>query len=302
MRQIITKWIGAYINAMSHIVPGSAGKFGFRIFGRPVRRRVKPGERKFLDSSGRFTFIHRDIRISGYRWGSGEKKILLLHGWQSHSGRWKQLVNALHGHGFTIYAFDAPGHGFSEGKLFTAPLYGDVIFRFGREAGPFHTIAGHSLGAFSALYAISHFRQLKAGRLVIMATPGEVKDFVTYFRQRLSLNKKSLDAIRSHFETEFGRPYEEFSITKFAEHLDVPGLIIHDKTDKFAPYKYAEQLHEKWRGSRLAATDNLGHNLLSHEVTQMVLNYILDETEEGAANEITQLQVSKENQKNKTQT
>jgi pimeloyl-ACP methyl ester carboxylesterase len=274
MQQTISKWIGTYINTMAHIAPEYAGKFGFKMFGRPARKRISPEVRRFLDSSEKFSFTHKGIRIKRYRWGTGKKKVLLLHGWQSHSGRWKQMVSGLLSSGYTVYAIDAPAHGLSGGAFFSAPLYGEVILQFGKQTGKFHAIIGHSLGAFSILYVMSQFKQPGADHLVIMAAPGEVRDFVTYFKKRLALSERSLEAIRNHFIREIGRPYEEFSISRFAEHLDLPGLIVHDRKDRFAPYRYAKLLHEKWSDSILYVTDGKGHHLDSPEVKKAVIDFI----------------------------
>jgi len=277
MQKTIQKWLGTYINIMAYIAPAYAGKLGFKLFGRPIRKKMKPGDKRFLNSSEKFSFYHKDLKIQGYRWGDGPKKILLLHGWQSNSARWKQVVRSISKSNYTMYAFDAPGHGLSEGNFFSAPLYGEVILTFARKAGKLHTIVGHSLGGFSTLYVISQYKHLEVDRLIIMATPGEVNDFVTWFKQRLNLSDKSVECIRNHFIKEIGHPYEEFSISKFAEHIDLPGLIIHDKTDRFAPFQYAKTLNRMWNSSKLLATEGMGHHLYSKNVVKAITDYISNE-------------------------
>lgn len=274
MKKNMIKWLGTAINTLAYIAPEYTGRLGFRIFCRPVRRRIKPDEKKFLDSSKNLSFNYKGVRIKGYRWGIGSKKILLLHGWQSHSARWEQTVQALPVSKYSVYAFDAPGHGLSGGNFASVPFYGEVIQHFCKETGPFHTIAGHSLGAFSTLYVMSQSNQMETDRLIIMATPGEVKDFVYHFRHRLGLSDHALACIRKHFEKEIGRSFEYFSISRFAEYLEVPGLIIHDRADRFAPFRYAKLLNKKWENSKLIETNSLGHNLSSVEVVDTIVDFI----------------------------
>ena len=81
MKQIIPKGIGATINIMAYIAPRYAGKLGFNIFCRPLRTPVKAHHKTFLESSEKFSFNYQGSCIQGYRWGTGEKKVLLLHGW-----------------------------------------------------------------------------------------------------------------------------------------------------------------------------------------------------------------------------
>lgn len=278
MGRQIEHFIGNYLNIMAAITPKHVGKLGFKLFCRPARRRIKARDQQFLDSSEMFSFQHRAIRIQGYRWGSGPKKILLLHGWQSHSGRWKKLVHTFPASDYTVYAIDAPGHGRSGGNFFTAPLYGEVIMKAGEQIGKLHSIVGHSLGAFSTLYAISEFGRPVAKRLIIMATPGKAVDFVSYFKRRLGLNKNVLKHIRNHFEKEIGRPYEDFTISRFAKNLDIPGLIFHDKGDRFTPFGYAGQLNRQWPNSKLLATQGLGHNLFSDEINAEILAFISNQS------------------------
>lgn len=277
MQRIVIKWLGAYINLLAHIAPGFAGKFGFRMFGRPVRWKIKPQEKKFLDTTEPFSFQHTNIRIQGYRWGTGPKRVLLLHGWQSHSGRWNELVQALSKPEYTIYALDAPGHGRSSGSFFSAPLNGEVIRHFGMIAGPFHSVVGHSLGAFSALYVLSEFKDFGTGRMVAMTTPGEVKNFVNHFKKRLNLSEKSLTCIRDYFKEEVGRSYDDFSVSRFADNLNLQGLIIHDRSDKFAPLTYAERLHKKWIDSQLMVTEGLGHHLIDPIVIKAIVDFICND-------------------------
>ena len=274
MQQKIVRWIGTYLNLMAPVAPGHTGKLGYKLFGRPIRKKITPEEMQLLNRAEPLHLEYNNIKIRGYRWGGGSKKILLLHGWQSHSARWKNVIPHLTECGCSVIAIDAPGHGQSGGNFFSAPLYGEVIMKLGEEVGRFHAIAGHSMGAFSTLYAQSQYKKPEADRLVIMATPGEVEDFVTYFRQRLGLNEQSLQTIRDYFQNDVGRTVEEFSITRLAENLDLPGLIIHDKQDRFAPFKYAEQLNQRWDNATLMATEGLGHHLASKKVVEAMAEFI----------------------------
>jgi pimeloyl-ACP methyl ester carboxylesterase len=274
MKNTLTQIMGHYLNMMSHVSPRLAARQGFRVFCYPVRPALKAHHRQFLNSSKKFSFHHNDVRIQGYEWGHGEKKILFLHGWQSHSFRWKKYVEALPKDEYTIYAIDAPGHGFSKGSFLTVPLYSNVINQFISMQGPIHTTVSHSIGSFSILNALHRTPSLPIERLILMAPPGEARDFVEFFKQTLNLSDRSINLVVKHFEERIEQPVDFFSTSKFASSLSLPGLIIHDEEDDETPYKYARMIHEAWKSSRLITTKGLRHNLKSPEVVKAVKDFI----------------------------
>jgi len=77
--------MGVYLNVVSMISPRLAGRLGVKIFCYPFRAQLKPHHKMFLDSSEKFDFLFGDISLQGYKWGQGSKKVLFLHGWQSHT-------------------------------------------------------------------------------------------------------------------------------------------------------------------------------------------------------------------------
>ena len=117
MKILLMKLLGRYLNLLAMIAPEQAGRFGLALFCRPFRGKITARQRQFLESGNHFTFSHEKETIAGYSWGSGAKKILLLHGWQSHTYRWKIYVEQLVDQGYTVFAFDAPGHGLSTGTF-----------------------------------------------------------------------------------------------------------------------------------------------------------------------------------------
>src|SRR5215207_10156996 len=95
MKTLLTRIIGLYLNALGFISPRAAGLKGFLLFCRPFRMLITQKQKEFFNTADRFTLEHEGTRIQGYQWGNGEKKILFLHGWQSHTYRWKAYIEAL---------------------------------------------------------------------------------------------------------------------------------------------------------------------------------------------------------------
>jgi hypothetical protein len=274
MKKLIARLLGMYINALAIISPKRAGRIGFLLFCRPFRSPLSQKQREFLNSAEKFTIQSDDVLVQGYRWGSGPKKVLFLHGWQSHTYRWKAYIDALSRDEYTVYALDAPGHGLSGGNFLSVPVYSELIQQFLLELGEVHTIVGHSVGGFSLLYTFYRYPLLSVNRIILMAPPGEATDFINFYRATLSLSAWAMRYITNHFKDTYQVGPDYFSTGKFAASVNVNGLIIHDIGDLEAPYHYAKVIHQNWKRSRLITTEGFGHNLKSPSVVKEVVKFI----------------------------
>lgn len=272
--------LGLYLNTLAVIAPSTAAQKGFKLFCRPMRVRTSAKQNAFFDTAGKF-YIHVDgVRVQAYRWGSGPRKVLFLHGWQSHSYRWKTYIEALPEDEFTVYSLDAPGHGLSSGDFLSVPLYSNLIQTFIRQHGTFHAAVGHSLGGFSLLHALYSAPTLAVDRAILLAPPGEARDFISVFQKTLSLSSRTVKLIVQHFAKVYNVSPDFFSAERFVEGLETKGLIIHDQEDPEAPYHYATAMHRKWRDSRLVTMNGFGHNLKSVLVVKEVVKFMDEVTDD----------------------
>lgn len=274
MKTFILRLTGFWLNVLAVISPKAAGQKGFYIFCKPFAPPVTEKHLAFLNTSEKYRLDVNGIAIQTYRWGQGPKKILFLHGWQSHSFRWKKYIEMFPKEEFTLYALDAPAHGLSTGNFIHLPLYGEVIDKFIHHVGPLHSVVTHSFGGFAILYALHENPSLPIGRMVLTAIPGEVADFVKTFRTMLHLRDKALQATLEYWIEAVHHPPEYYSATAFAANLTIPGMIIHDKGDKTTPYECALDIHKAWKHAELITTDGLGHNLKSLDVIEWILDFV----------------------------
>lgn len=275
MKTLITRGIGAGLNTLAYVAPEKAAQIGFELFCRPMRVSIREKQKAFFDTAVQETFKYQGIDIQTYRWGSGNKNVLLLHGWQSHSYRWKTYIEALR-HEYTVFTIDAPGHGLSGGKFLSVPLYSEVIEEQIKRIGNVDTIITHSLGGFSTLYTFYRNPELVANKIVALASPGEAQEFFDFYAKSLRLTDKSTKLITRRFQQVFQRTPEFFSAPGFAESLTIPGLIIHDEDDNETPFYHAERIHHAWKNSKLIKTKGLGHNLKSTEIVKEVVRFVKD--------------------------
>lgn len=277
MQKLLFKSIGTALNVSSVVAPKFTGRIGLKLFCYPHRPKLAKRYQDYLKSAVSFEFTYDGDRVFGYKWGNGSKKVLMLHGWQSHTYRWKSYIDELIKGDYTIYAFDAPGHGLSEGSFLTVPRYSDVIERvIGITEKP-DIIIAHSIGSFSALFTLHRLSDLKPEKLVLLAPPGGAVEFFTFFSGMLGLSKKAVQVIRNQFMTMGYREPEYYFAPNFAEHITAEGLIIHDEHDDQTPVSNSVAINQNWKNSRLMVTKGLGHSLKSAQVLRDVLGFVGEE-------------------------
>jgi pimeloyl-ACP methyl ester carboxylesterase len=274
MRNIIATLIGCYINGLSLVAPERAGRTGFAIFSSPFRKKVPNHQIAFYDTGHKFEVPFQGSKLQAYKWGTGDEKILFLHGWQSSTFFWRKYVQAIDKSRYTIYAFDAPAHGLSTGRSMTVPQYSEAIKTIIELIGKPDVMVGHSVGAFTAVYAIFHHRNLAPNKIVTLAMAADANDFLHTFKTALGLSKRSMHLVIQHFVKTVNLLPEYFSIPIYAKSLEFPVLIIHDEDDKQAGVENARLIHSCWKGSHLMLTKGLGHKLKSKEVVKEVVNFI----------------------------
>ncbi|WP_231668320.1 alpha/beta hydrolase [Ralstonia solanacearum] len=72
---------------------------------------------------------------------------MLCHAWGGRGTQLADFVPALLARGYEVLAFDAPGHGDSDGKQTDMVAYTRLIAWMAERFGPLHAIIGHSFGA-----------------------------------------------------------------------------------------------------------------------------------------------------------
>ncbi|MDP5312594.1 alpha/beta hydrolase [Streptomyces poriferorum] len=254
---------GAVLNALSGPAPSLAGRAVFSLFCNPVRRgKVLPREQAVHEQARTEELTVGGQRVRVYRWGNGERPVLMLHGWQSRASRYAGFVPRLQELGLTPVSFDAPGHGESGGRGATILEYREIIRRLQDGHGAFHSVIAHSLGATSVLLALRSGTE--AGRLVTVAAVKDFGHFPEKFADilglRPGLRRDLRDRIEHQLFAEVSRPWELFDATRRPDEIKVPMRIIHDEDDEMVPVEQAYALKAAY-GDRaeLVITAGLGH-------------------------------------------
>jgi len=273
MQKFIPKIIGAVINFISFLSPKYAAKLALRIFSTPRKGRLKDPEANFLKTAQQKDFKHTSFTVKTYQWAGNGSTVLLAHGWESNSFRWKNLIKTLSANNYNIIALDAPAHGASGNKEFNAILYSECINIVSNYFKP-DVIIGHSVGGMATIFALNSFKTLRVERIILLGAPDAFISIFKNYENMMGYNKKTINAIRQLILKKFKYLPEHFSTSNFTSNLNVEGLIIHDKKDRIIPFRDALEIHGKFKNAKLIETRGYGHGLKSKEVYNHILNFL----------------------------
>lgn len=255
--------VGAALNALARPAPRLAGRAAYALFCYPLRRgKVLPRERAVHERAVTEELTVAGKRVRCYRWGTGERPVLMLHGWQSRASRYAGFVPRLEALGLTALSFDAPGHGESGGRSTTVLEYREVISALQARYGTFHAVIAHSLGATSAFLALRG--GARAERLVTVAAVKDFDHFPDEFTRLLGLRPELRHDLRERIEhrlfAQVPAPWELFDATRRIAEIGVPMRVIHDADDDMVPVAQAHALKEAYGDQAdLVITSGLGH-------------------------------------------
>jgi pimeloyl-ACP methyl ester carboxylesterase len=253
-------------------------KFAKKLFSTPIKYKIPKREFE-MDSKSQqeFVFIPEiSKKIMVYKYGTGTKKALLVHGW---SGRGTQLVKIaeqLTKLGYTTISFDAPAHGKSPGSSTLMIEFIASILELERIHGKFDIAIGHSLGGMSVLNSIK--KGLKVNKAVIIGSGDSINDILHDFVKKMKLKPKIADLMRTSFEESFNEKMESYSGSNAAKEVSVPVLVIHDIDDEDVPFTASENIHKTLKNSELVLTNSLGHRKIlgNEDVILKIKDFILN--------------------------
>ncbi|MET9319753.1 alpha/beta fold hydrolase [Streptomyces sp. NPDC003038] len=253
----------ATLNISARLAPGLAGPRVFALFVRPLgRARLRPDEAELMARAETGRLVVRGAPVTTYRWGDGDRPVLLVHGWSSRASRFAGFVEALRAQGHTVVSFDAPGHGESGGRAATVRDFREVIRQLHTRYGDFSTVVAHSLGVLASLFTLRD--GVRADRIVAIGGVAQFEYLVDQFRLRLGLSERIGQLLRSHVEQRLfpgeADIWERLDARWRPSDIPVPVLLIHDTDDDVAAPAQSRVIATAYgTRARLIETSGLGH-------------------------------------------
>lgn len=221
--------------------PGLAVRLLWRQLFSPPRRPANDAYRAFLAWAEPISLpAHVAIpsgavlNLQGYRWGSGARTVLLVHGWGGNVGDFRPLVPLLVDAGFSVVALDLPAHGTSEGEESNLLDMRAALAAWVAQLGWPYALVAHSLGGIAAALLLEQ----AAGaveKFVFVGTPVRAESGFDVAFEQLAVP----GSIRQHFYERFNRwlgyPVDYFALAHRRQLRARRILAVYDTTDELVP-------------------------------------------------------------------
>ena len=241
--------------ALSAVAPAIAARRAARLFTTPPRVRRPSAEIDLLATARARPMLVAGRRVETYTWGAGPT-VLLVHGWGGRGAQLGSFVGPLVARGFSVVAFDAPGHGASEPGTVTIPEITETIRAVADSRGPLAALVAHSIGATAAVRAL--WEGLDAGAVVLVGPSADLTTPALRFNETLGFSRDVQERMHRLLEEHVGS-WSVFDAVELASALTAPALVVHDRGDAEVPWQHGAALARAWRGSEMLMTEGLGH-------------------------------------------
>lgn len=277
MKKLINKYlpqiIGLQLNSIYRINKKKAVIKVYRIFCTPRKGKVRPEHEEFLNRAKANSLKIGSVDIQIYHWKKDNAPtILLVHGWDSNSGRWKMFVEHFKNQ-YNIVAFDSPAQGNSTGKVLHVPIYAKTLKKMIKLYQPDYLV-GHSMGGMTIFFNEFKNTSSKVKKIVSLGAPSELSKIMADLKRVMRLKRSLMNDVEMYFKDKFGYKFADFSSQSFVKSISIPVLLIHDKYDKVVPVKEAKMIDEALANSRLLITEGAGHSLAKDEVNEAIATFL----------------------------
>jgi len=273
MKKALPKILGFIINTIGLLSPKQSAKIAMQLFSTPLKGKTKPHEQKYLNTAQIENINYNGLNIKTYTWPGNKDTILLAHGWESNSYRWKDLITHLNKLQYNVVAIDAPAHGSSQGKTFNAIMNAACINKIANQIKA-TVIIGHSMGGMSTVFALYKTPISSVKKIILLGAPSNFKGIFNRYTSMMHYSTKVKSAIIKNIQNTFGQSPEYFSAAEFSKQLDCKGLIIHDKEDRIIPYQDGLDFKALYKNGTLITTTGLGHGLKSDVIYNHIISFL----------------------------
>lgn len=238
--------------------PARAVQQAFRLFASPRVYKVRQHEQEILEKASIQTMEFQNHNIVTYHWGKGDKKALLIHGWEGHAGNMGAFVAPLLQQGFEVIAFDGPAHGKSSGKMTNLFQFASLTAYFLKNYN-IEIIVAHSFGSTAAIIAL-HREKISLPHLVMVTTMNRFSEAFEDFSHLMGLSEQEHLKFLTYVENLFGHQVDSLETASLASQTRVKQMtLFHSPSDKLIDIHHAYEMAEKNPDLQLYTPDNLGH-------------------------------------------
>ncbi len=258
------KWLirfyTVYFRIYFTLMPSFAAAKAFKIFSTPLNHKVRDWETAIINQSEQNMLSIAGYNIATYKWGNGEKKALLVHGWEGNGGSLGAIGNLLLRKGYTVYSFDGPAHGKSSGKQTNVMAFSAVVAELLRKYEIKDLLVTHSFGSATSTYALADNTDLKMQQMIMLTSPNLLRNVLKEFAAILKLRTKDMEHIKKYIFKKYQRSADSVNVEDYISKATVDSIIIlHDVEDRIIPFAYSEAIAAKNKKVQLVPLTGTGH-------------------------------------------
>lgn len=277
-----TPWVLSLVRfgfgTWGRLFPRAAGAKAYELFSTPRTRAKHRSPEPLLSEARIFDVLFGKYMLKCYEWGSGERTVLLVHGWESRGTALRTFVPELVEQGFRVVAMDGPAHGDSGGKRANLRIFGESVQMVIKRLGNVHGVITHSFGGAATVFALSELdTSICLEKLVLIGTPNRMENVFEGAVKTMNVPPKAATYFRQRVEEKVGRPLQEASLSNLGLSAQIgEALVVHDTTDQAVSLEAARLVAEAWPNARMIITEGYGHYRLmkNPDVTRRVAEFV----------------------------
>jgi pimeloyl-ACP methyl ester carboxylesterase len=279
--RIYLQYLRTKFKTLSKLAPATAGRMAFDLFCTPYPKYKKRKAPAIFNHARNLTVVMKDkTKIKGFEWQSNSpngQTVLIAHGYASFAYKFEHYITPLLKMGYRVLAFDAPGHGQSEGKHINVVVYQEAIEQIMQQCGPVNHFIGHSLGALTLSMIAEQIDRPNERKFVLIAPATKTTTTFDNFFKMMHFNQVTKDAFINQVLSLTSHKVEYFASDRALANYKGPLLWVHDQEDLVCPYKDLEEFQKNAPNNvEFLITNGLGHNKVykTAEVMDQIMAFL----------------------------
>lgn len=277
------KWMQHFFAVAGNIAPATAINILVKMVFVPQKRVLRPPHQELMKKGKKhiikvseFRQPKKLLKMKYYEWGTGDKTVLLVHGWDAMAMDFYKMIPALVDNGYRVLAIDGPAHGGSEGSTTSLLHFKEVMADFIEKTGVPHAIIGHSMGGGAAAYLLMEY-PIRVKRLIMIAIPISSKRFFEEVFAMLKVPVKMQKVFFKGMEEQFNVPIESLNLAIRKEKIKADKtMLIYDEDDEVVSLKDIRHFLSVRPEVQSLNAQGTGHNKIirSKQVIDAVVDFL----------------------------
>jgi len=276
-KRLALHYIQTRFKLLSRLSKKKAAEEAFRLFTTP-QSRVKKELPPIFKKAEKLSFNFNGVTIQGFRFNHpSEKKLLILHGFESSVLNFDAYVQPLLKKDYEILAFDAPAHGLSGGRQINAVDYKNLILHIVKTYGPVTSFLTHSFGGLALGLALEELPHNESWKAVFIAPATESTTAMKHFVHIVKLDADVQEEFEKLIVEANGKPLSWYSVARAAASIKAQVLFLQDKNDYITPLADVQPIVDKgYPNFRFVISEGLGHSKIyrNKQTVQAIVDFL----------------------------